>query len=140
MASVRGSRLPRLSGTLALLLMLLPVAPGWAQSELKVQRRGTHVYVRISLRNPKPGWEGGFSMQCWARRTRFGPWLLLREWSPLPPLGPGQRVTRELFDQSSQTLRLLAATGPIEVRSVIKAPGLLLKRERSLPAQSPSRW
>ncbi|MFN8611161.1 MAG: hypothetical protein U0931_26695 [Vulcanimicrobiota bacterium] len=118
---------------LLLFLQVSPPAP--AQSELKVLRRGTHVYVRISLRNPKQAWEGGFSLQCWARRTGMGPWLLLREWPRLPPLGPGQRLTRELFDQSSPTLRALAATGPIQVRSVIKAPGLLLKRERSLPAQ-----
>ncbi|MBS2040309.1 hypothetical protein JST97_35305 [bacterium] len=124
------------SRALLLLLMTWIVYPVWAQSDLKVQRRGSHVYVKISLRNPKPDWEGGFSMQCWARRTHLGPWLLLREWPRLPPLGPGQRLTRELFDQSSPTLRALAATGPVEVRSVIKAPGVFLKRERSLPVQS----
>ncbi len=117
-----------------LLWVLLLASPVWAQSDLKVLRRGSHVYVKITLRNPKPDWEGEFSLQCWARRSHAGPWILLREWSKLPPLGPGQRLTRELFDQSSTTLRALAATGPIEVRSVIKAPGLLLKRERSLPA------
>jgi hypothetical protein len=115
--------------------MLLLASSVWAQGELKVLRRGSHVYVKISLRNPKSQWEGGLSMQCWARRTRVGPWLLLREWNKLPPVGPGQRLTRELFDQSSPTLRVLAATGPIEVRAVIKAPGLLFQRERSLPAQ-----
>ncbi len=104
-------------------------------SDLKVMRRGSHIWVRISLRNPTPRWQGKLNIRCWARRTRTGPWLLLRDWGKLPPLGPGQRLIRELFDQSSPTLRVLAATGPIEVRALISGSGLHLQEERSLPAQ-----
>ena len=119
---------------LALLLLAGPVAAR-GNSDLKVMRRASHIWVRISLRNPTSHWEGKLSVRCWARRTGVGPWILLREWSQLPPLGPGQRLTKELFDQSSSTLRLLAATGPIQVRAVISAPNLRMEEERSLPAQ-----
>lgn len=109
----------------------------WARpaSDLKVMRRASHIWVRISLRNPTTKWQGNLNIRCWARRTKTGPWLLLREWGNLPPLGPGQRLTRELFDQSSPTLRVLAATGPIEVRALISGTGLHLQEERSLPHQ-----
>ena len=119
---------------LAVLLLCAPLAAK-GNSDLKVMRRGSHIWVRISLRNPSTHWEGKMSVRCWARRSGFGPWILLKEWSPLPPLGPGHRLTRELFDQSSPTLRLLAATGPIQVRAVISAPHLRMQEERSLPAQ-----
>ncbi len=116
-----------------LFLFLALTLAGWA--DLKVMRRASHIYVRISVRNPTQKWQGHLNMRCWARRTRVGPWLLLREWKQLPPLGPGQKLTRELFDQSSPTLRLLAATGPIEVRCLVSGTGLHLQEERSLPAQ-----
>lgn len=104
-------------------------------AELKVMRRASHIWVRIQLRNPTQKWQGNLRIRCWARRTKTGPWLLLRDWGKLPPLGPGQKLTRELFDQSAPTLRLLAATGPIEVRSLVSGTGLHLQEERSLPAQ-----
>ena len=98
-------------------------------------RRASHIWVRIQLRNPTKKWQGNLRIRCWARRTKTGPWLLLRDWGKLPPLGPGQKLTRELFDQSTPTLRLLAATGPIEVRSLVSGTGLHLQEERSLPNQ-----
>ncbi len=116
-----------------LVLILALTLPG--RADLKVLRRASHIYVRISLRNPTKQWQGRLNIRCWARRTKVGPWLLLREWKQLPPLGPGQKLTRELFDQSTPTLRLLAATGPIEVRSLVSGTGLHLQEERSLPAQ-----
>ena len=120
---------------LAILLSLCAPVAAKGNSDLKVMRRGSHIWVRISLRNPSSHWEGKMQVRCWARRSGFGPWILLKEWSKLPPLGPGHHLTRELFDQSSPTLRLLAATGPIQVRAVISAPNLRMQQERSLPAQ-----
>jgi hypothetical protein len=117
----------------ALLLCLALALP--AGADLKVMRRATHIWVRISMRNTTGRWQGKLNIRCWARRTRTGPWILLREWKGLPPLGPGQKLTRELFDPSSPTLRLLTATGPVEVRSLISGTGLHLLEERSLPAQ-----
>lgn len=90
---------------------------------LKVWRNGSRIHVRVTAHNPDRRWHGPFTMNLKARRAQVGPWIPLRTWKSVPPLGPGHRVSREFFQEQSVLLRALSATGPLQLRASIDGPG-----------------
>lgn len=108
-----------------LLAMLIPAQADAIIDDLQVRRIGPNVNVRVTVRNPADiAQEGPVTVDLYTRATSAEEWLPLKSWNDIKSIAPGNRYSRDFFDENSALLTDLAAKGRFQVKATVNAPGL----------------
>ena len=114
------------------LAMLSPALADAIIDDLQVRRVGSHVNIRVSVRNPgRTVQEGPVRIELEARATSADPWTSIKTWGDVKSIEPSYRVARDFFDENSDFLTGLAANGKFQVRAVVNAPGVTKAVEKT---------
>lgn len=114
------------------LAMLVPAMAEATIDDLQVRRVGSHLNVRVTVRNPgKVAQEGPIKIDLEARATSEDPWTSIKTWADVKSMPPSYRVARDFFDENSPFLTELAAGGKFQVRATVVAPGVTKTVEKT---------
>lgn len=107
------------------LSLLCPVQADAVIDDLQVRRVGPNVNVRVTVRNPaNVAQEGPVVVDLFTRANSSAEWQLLKSWTDIKAMTPGNRYSRDYFDANSALLADLADKGRFQVKAVVNAPGL----------------
>lgn len=100
--------------------------------ELQIRRIGSNVNLRVSVRNPADiAQQGPIVIELLARARTADEWTTIRTWDDIKSMGPGDRLSRDFFEENSPLLTSLASNGKFQVKAIVRAPGLTRTVEKT---------
>ena len=104
---------------------LQPVYADAVVEELLLRRQGSNVNVRVNLSNPATTVQKGpVVVELSVRADENSPWTAIKSWDDIDNIKPGNKISRDFFDENNAFLRNLAAQGRFQARATVRAPGI----------------
>lgn len=95
-----------------------------AVEDVLARRQGADINVRVTVNNPAPkAQKGPVKITLSVRQTSGDQWQVIKTWTDISKLAPGNRVSRDFFQANHPLLHRLAEQGAFEIRAVAEAPG-----------------
>lgn len=95
-----------------------------AVEDVLARREGADINVRVTVKNPaKTTQKGPVKITLSVRQTSADDWQVIKTWTDITKLAPGNRASRDYFQANNTVLRKLAEQGAFEIRAVAEAPG-----------------
>lgn len=113
-------------------LMVASAVEAQEVAELRVQRLGSKLAIRVLAHNPTAGWVGPIAIDLSMRVPILEIWVPLRRWKSEHALGPGQHLARDLFGENHLLLQTLSQASPLQLRARVAGPGLRGMAEKRL--------
>lgn len=102
-----------------------PVYADAVIDELLVIRQGSNVNLRVNVVNPAAtAQEGPVVVQLAVRPSEGDAWTPIKIWNDIQNIKPGNKVSRDFFDENNHVLKTLASKGKFQAKATVTGPGL----------------